>query len=90
MEVVVRLHGTVPLPDPQASRTVQLLLPEDATVADLLRQLAHDYPASFTGPGRACLFAGSVHLSSPKIRLRERLTPGVEVSVALLRAAPGG
>lgn len=90
MTVVVRLHGTVPLPEPQASRSVQLTLPGEATVADLLQRLAQDHPASFAGPGRACLFAGHVHLSNPKLRLRDRLAPGVELSVALLRAAPGG
>lgn len=90
MDVVVRLHGTVPLPEPRASRSVQLTLPEEATVADLLRRLAEDYPASFGGPGRPCVFAGHVHLSNPKLRLRDRLAPEMELSVALLRAVPGG
>lgn len=100
MEISIRLHGTVVLPDPTMPRELALEMDDEVTVGGVMATLERDHPALFSSatascaeggpPGKICLFAGPVHLQNPKARLRDKLKSGQQLSVALLRPIPGG
>ncbi len=94
MELKISLHGTVPLPDPAMARELVLELDEEATVGaamDALTAVRPDlFPVDGARSGKLCLFAGPEQLKNPKLRLRDKLRPGLRLSVALVRPVAGG
>lgn len=101
MEVVVRLHCSVSLPDPQQSRVVSLSLDENATVGGLMQAMAQTYPQLFaavegkdaaTGvdTGGVCLFSGPEQLADKAIAVADVMTWGRQLTIAKIRPIPGG
>lgn len=76
------------------ARELVLALDEEATVGTVMDALAVArpdlFPANGMQPGKMCLFAGPEHLRNPKALLRDKLKPGQQLSVALVRPIPGG
>lgn len=94
MELRIRLHGSLALPDPALPRELALEMDDEVTVGGVMAILERDYPVLFSPaggpPGKICLFAGPEHLQNPKARLGDKLKSGQKLSVALLRPIPGG
>jgi len=101
MEVTLKLlgfHGFPEVENALADGALTLSLSDDATLDDLLRMLAASYGPLFqpkrfpTGAGfsRISVFAGDEFLEDPQTRLADKLRPGVELSIALLRPLRGG
>ncbi len=100
MEIDIFFHDSVILPDPESERVLSLRLDDEATVASLTNELKIAYPSIFdaaTVPesdirrmGRVCIFAGSEHLHNPSVRLRDKIRPGLRLSVAMLLPIRGG
>lgn len=80
------------------ARELVLELDENVTVGAVMNALAAARPDLFparscadgTRPGMVCLFAGAEQLKNPKVRLRDTLRPGLQLSVALVRPIAGG
>ena len=101
MQVAVKLLGFYGFPDVEkdlVDGVVELSLPDEATVEDLLRHLADKYGPVFTqgmgggvrGLARVSVFLDNETLDDWQARLASKLRPHAEISVAFLRPLRGG
>jgi hypothetical protein len=101
MEVTLKLLGFRGFPEVENALTdgaLALCLRDDATLDDLLQTLAASYGPLFqakrfpagAGFSRISVFAGDEFLEDPRTRLADKLRPGMELSIALLRPLRGG
>ena len=91
-------HGFPEVEDALVDGALMLSVADDATVEDLLLQLAARYgsifeskrPGGGTSLSRLYVLAGDQVVEDPRVQLADTLRPATEISIVLLRPLRGG